>query len=369
MSVATNGVVTKGIAILIENLFEDSEFQIPYTALQRAGAKVTLLGSRMNDEYHGKQGKVSVKPDATATEVRSEDFDAILIPGGIAPDRIRCNPNALRLIMDGMGQGKTIGAVGQGLQVAIETDQIRSKRVTGFRSIRKDIQNAGAIYVDDAVVIDGNLITSRQPSDLPLFTAAILALLGLSIEGTTLPDTSDVNFEWWQLGAEWGGSSREEIIAALNTAYAGERYTLEAFKGYSERAANDELGLILKEVVLTKQSHVELLEARLQDFNEQVSWQATVSDAYANLQNWLQSVTSESDDLALLRRALGDIQTGVVDAFNFTSQVSDPKSARIFDQVEANLAQHEERLSDFYRAHYATHIQPPTPTSLSLTRG
>lgn len=359
---SVNGTGKKRIAILLENQFEDSEFQIPYTALQSAGAKVIVLGSRMNDEYRGKRGKVSVKPDATATEVRSEDFDAIVIPGGNAPDRIRANPNAVRLIMNAMAQEKTIAAVCHGPQVLIEADQLRGKRATGFRSIRKDIQNAGATYVDEAVVVDGNLITSRQPSDLPMFATTLLFNLNLNIEGTVFPELGDRNFAWWKLGEEWGGSSRMDILAALNTAIIGERYTVAIFEQYSEQVSNAETQLVLNEIVGTKRSHVQLLEERLHAFNEQVSWQAAGTDAFAALQRWLQSNASEQD---ILRRALGDIQTGVVDAYQLSIKLTDPTTVDILDRIESDLQRHEERLSDLYRARFGAQVAPPTPTTIA----
>lgn len=356
----------KRVAILIESQFEDSEFQIPYRALQQAGATTTVLGSRMNDEYQGKRGKASVKPDATATEVRSEDFDAILIPGGRAPDKIRTNPNAARLVIDAMAQGKLVAAVCHGPQVLIEADQLRGKQVTGYHSIRKDLQNAGATYINEPVVVDGNLITARRPGDLPIFTTMILSRLGLMIAGTTLPDISDRTFEWWQLAKDWGGSSREDIINAFNTAIMGERYTLEAFKQYSHRTSDEELRLVLLEVSTTKQRHVELLEARLyKAFSEQVTWQAVGSEAYAALQSWLQS---SSDDMSILRRALGDIQTGIVDTHGLAGQLTDPLTVAIFDEIGNNLMRHEQRLADLYRARWGEDVQPPMPTTFAAVR-
>jgi protease I len=352
----------KRVAILVENLFEDSEFQIPYTALQRADAEVVVLGSRMNDEYSGKQGKVTIKPDATATEVRSEDFEAIVIPGGVAPDRIRANPNAVRLVMNAMAQEKMVAAVCHGPQVLIEADQLRGRRATGFSSIRKDIQNAGATYEDEAVVVDGNLITSRQPSDLAAFATTILINLGLNIEGTVFPELSDRTFAWWKLAEEWGGSSRLDILAALNTAIIGERYTLATFEKYVQQINSTESQVVLNEVVTTKRQNIQLLEQRLSDFNEQVTWQAAGSEAFATLQSWLQSSTTEKE---ILRRALGDVQTGVVDAYHLSIQLTDPATVGILSQIEENLHRHEERLGDLYRSHFDGTIEPPTPTTLT----
>ncbi|MBD0325484.1 MAG: type 1 glutamine amidotransferase, partial [Pyrinomonadaceae bacterium] len=132
----------KRVAILVEKNFEDSEFQIPYNALQAAGAEVTVLGSRMNEEYAGKQGKVSIKPDGTTTEARAEDFDAVVIPGGTAPDTMRTNMKTVRFVQQAVEQNKLVAAVCHGPQLLIEGDLLRGRRATGFRAIRKDMQNA-----------------------------------------------------------------------------------------------------------------------------------------------------------------------------------------------------------------------------------
>lgn len=356
-----NGANQTRVAILLEGGFEDSEFQIPYQALKKAGANVIILGSRMNDEYKGKLGKVTAKPDATATEVRSEDFDAIIIPGGGAPDKIRANPNAVRLVMDAMAQGEIVAAVCHGPQVLIEADQLRGKQATGFRAIRKDMQNAGATYIDEPVVVNGNLITARQPGDLPLFTTTILSRLQLKLDDTVLPETSDRTFEWWTLAEAWGGSSRLDIVNALNTAMVGERYTLEAFKQYTQKISDPELGVLLAAVITSKERHVQLLEKRLQAFNEQVSWQAIGSEAFASLQSWLQS----SEEMEIVRRALGDLQTGVVDSYHLCGQLTDPLSIEIFAEIESTLSEHERRFGDFYRARLGEKVQSPMPTTLA----
>lgn len=356
--VSTNQASSQRVAILMENQFEDFLFQIPYTALQKAGAMVTAIGSRMNEQYQGKRGKVSHKPDATATEMRASDFEAILIPVG----GIRANPFAVSLVTEAMAQKKVVVAIGYGLEVLIEADQLQGKQVTGLRSMRKEIENAGATYIDSPAIVDDNLMTARRPSDLPILMNTLLKRLGLPIEGMNLPEESHRSFEWWVLGEAWGGSSRREIINALNTAIIGERYTLEAFKQYSYRAAHEELRLLLQEISTTKQQHVQLLEARLYDaFNEQVTWQAVGSEAYAALHSWLQS----SDELSILRRALGDIQTGVIDTYHLCNQLTDPLTVEILEKIERDLARYEQRLAEIYRARCGEKIRPPMPTTIA----
>jgi protease I len=351
--------VLKKVAILIENQFEDLEFQIPLNALQSAGAKVLVLGSRMNEPYQSYRGKVVVSPDATATEVSADDFDALVIPGG----SIRTNPNVVHLVTNAIAQGKLIAAIGSGPQVLIETDQLKDKQITGSRAIRKDIENAGAVYLDAPTVVDGHLITARRPGDLPIFSTTLLRLLGLTIEGTHLPDTTNHAHEWWELGEDWGGSSRQDIIQALNTAIVGERYTCEAFRQYSYRVSDEQLRQLLQEISNLKQQHIQKLEERLhKTFHEQVSWQAVGSEAYAALRGWLQS----SDDIAILRRSLGDMQTGVIDTYRLCNQLTDPLTVDILDRVEQDLAKYEQRLAALYRDRVAgAEVKPPIPTTVA----
>lgn len=351
----------KKVAILIENHFEDSEFQIPFKALKDAGAEVSVLGSRMNEKYTGKNMKVSVEADATTTETRAEDFDAVVIPGGMAPDRMRTNMKTVRFVQDAVRQGKLVAAVCHGPQVLIEGDLLRGKRATGFRAIRKDMQNAGAQYENKAVVSDSNLVTSRRPSDLPIFTTTILRRLGLSIKGIELPDEESTTAEWWQLAEAWGGQGKAEIVDGINTAIRGERYALTAFEKYEEKATDAETKSFFGEVVAAKAGHVQSLESRLASLGGELNFQAAGSGAWATLKSWLQG----SDDTGLLRRAMGDLQTGVVDAFNLTNQFTDPLTAALFDQIEIDLATHEQRAADLYHARLGAGgaAEPAAPTT------
>ena len=336
----------KRVAILIEQHVEDSEFQIPYNALKEAGAEVTVLGSRVNETYQGKNLKVSQKADRTTTDSLAEEFDAVVIPGGMAPDKMRTNMKTVRFVQDAVEQGKLVAAVCHGPQVLIEGELLRGKRATGFRAIRKDMENAGAAYENAGLVVDGNLVTSRRPADLPVFAAAILKRLGLEIKGKTLFDENDSSADWWQLAEGWGGSSKAEIADALNTAIRGERYGLTAFEHYADKAADAELKSLFTEVCESKRRHIASLEARLAALGEKEGLQAAGSGAWATLKSWLQS----NGELALLQRAMGDLQTGVVDAFNLTTQLTDPVTTAVFDEIEVAIAKQEQRVADLYHA-------------------
>lgn len=353
---------TKKVAILIEQHVEDSEFLVPYNALKEAGAEVTVLGSRMNEKYQGKQMKLSMEADRTTTDALAAEFDAVYIPGGVAPDKMRTNMKTVRFVQDAVEGGKLVAAVCHGPQVLIEGELLQGKRATGFRAIRKDMQNAGANYEDAPLVRDGNLFTSRRPGDVPVLTAAILRHLGLekNIKNVGLPEETDVTADWWKLAEGWGGSTKAEIVDGINTAIRGERYALTAFEHYAEKATAPDLLAACKEICANKTRHIATLEARLAMLGEKESFQAAGSGAWATLKSWLQS----SDDVALMRRAIGDLQTGVVDAFNLTNQFTDPTTAQIFDDISVDIARDEQRIADLYHARTgAQNTDAATPTT------
>lgn len=364
----TNGQTSnkKQVAILIEQGVEDSEFQIPYNALKKAGAEVVVLGSRMNETYKGKEGKLSIKADATTTESIAADFDAVIIPGGMAPDKMRTNMKTVRFVQEAFASGVLVASICHGPQVLIEGDLLKGVRATGFRAIRKDMQNAGAEFVDQPLVIDDNLISARRLGDLPIFTTAILTQLGLSVADTTLPDISDPDAGWWKLGEEWGGSSKSEIVSAINTAIAGERYGFETFEHYAANAPEESTRELFQEIRANKARHIQIFESRLSVLGETPSLQANASGAFATLKSFFQ--TSQRD-LDVLRRALGDLQTGVVDTYNLRNKLTDPATVAIFDAMEVTLAQDEQRIANLYKDRLVGAPEAPNPTSKPAVSG
>lgn len=167
----------KRIAMLVEKDFEDAELVEPMRALQDSGARVIIVGSSSKETYKGKKGTVVVTAETTADEVMAEDFDAIVVPGGYAPDKMRMHQPMIDLVRKAYEQGKVIAAVCHGPQLLISADIVRGRRVTSWPSIEVDLRNAGAEWVDAPVVQDGNLITSRKPADLPRFNKTIIQAL------------------------------------------------------------------------------------------------------------------------------------------------------------------------------------------------
>jgi protease I len=166
----------KRVALLVEQEFEDSELAGPLEALRRAGASVTLVGPTAGAEFRGRHGHV-VTSDLAAGRTSMNAFDALVIPGGHAPDRMRMRHAMVDLARDAMAGGKPVAAICHGPQLLISAGVLRGRTLTCWPSIAIDVKNAGGLYVDKPVVEDGNLITSRKPDDVPYFVDAIVRAL------------------------------------------------------------------------------------------------------------------------------------------------------------------------------------------------
>jgi len=162
----------KRVAVLVENLYQDLEVWYPVLRMREAGAEVTIVGPAART-YSSKHG-YEVRADKSAEEVDAAGFDAIIIPGGYAPDRMRLHKPMVDLVREMFLQGKVVAAICHGGWMLASADILRGRRVTGYIAIKDDLVNAGASYEDSEVVRDGNLVTSRKPEDLPAFCRTIL---------------------------------------------------------------------------------------------------------------------------------------------------------------------------------------------------
>lgn len=168
------------VLIMATNRFEESELFGPREILMGKGARVSLA-SPTRDEIMAtvfdEPGK-HIAPDLTIDEVHVDDYDALLLPGGVGnPDQLRMNERAVQLIRDFAGAGKPVAAICHGPWLLVEADLLRGQRATSWKSIRTDLRNAGATVVDEPAVADGNIITSRMPDDVPAFTEALIAAI------------------------------------------------------------------------------------------------------------------------------------------------------------------------------------------------
>ena len=168
----------KRVAVLVADLYQELEFWYPYYRLIEEGAQVVAVGPEAR-EYKSKLG-YPAKADLSAKEVRAEGFDAVVIPGGYAPDYMRRSPELVAFVREMAESGKVVAAICHGGWMLCSARVVRGKRVTSFYAIRDDLANAGATWVDKPVVRDGNLITSRVPSDLPAFLREIISALATS---------------------------------------------------------------------------------------------------------------------------------------------------------------------------------------------
>ncbi|MDI3502927.1 MAG: protease [Archaeoglobi archaeon] len=166
----------KKVGIFAESYYEDLELWYPLIRLKEEGAEITVIGTGSAEEYTGKHG-IPVKVDTTADKVSADDFDALIIPGGWAPDRLRRYESVLKLVKDAYDKGKVIAAICHGPWVMISAKIIKGHTATGVVAIKDDLINAGANYVDQEVVVDGKLITSRTPDDLPAFAREIIRVM------------------------------------------------------------------------------------------------------------------------------------------------------------------------------------------------
>ncbi len=167
----------KTIAVLVEQKYEELELWYPVLRFREAGATVRLVGPEAGKTYPSKLG-YPAKAEVAAADVSAAQFDAIIIPGGWCPDYLRRSPAILKLVRDAHAQGKVLAAICHGPWVLCSTDALRGgRKATGFFAIKDDMVNAGAMWVDAEVVVDGQIVTSRTPEDLPAFVKAIQSRL------------------------------------------------------------------------------------------------------------------------------------------------------------------------------------------------
>jgi protease I len=168
------------VAILTEEGFEEAELTKPMAALEEAGAKVHVISSKSGKikSWDEKDWGKKIEVDKTIADAHAESYDALVLPGGVInPDKLRLNKEAVAFVKAFMESGKPVAAICHGPQTLIETGLLKGRRMTSFPSLKTDLENAGATWVDEEVVQDGNLITSRKPADIPAFNKKLIESL------------------------------------------------------------------------------------------------------------------------------------------------------------------------------------------------
>ena len=165
------------VACVLANGFEDSEFKQPYDALREAGHDVTIVGLEAGTELRGDKGRETATVERSFSDVRPADFDALLIPGGFSPDRLRAHQAPIDFTRAFFDAGKPVLAICHGPQLLIAAGVYKDRRMTAWKTIQADLRLLGADVVDEEVVVDRNLVTSRQPADIPAFIREGLKVL------------------------------------------------------------------------------------------------------------------------------------------------------------------------------------------------
>jgi len=226
----------KRIAILIGPQFHDDEATAPRTYLQQQGAKVELVGLDRST-LAGKYGRITLTPDRAIGEIKVDDYDGLIIPGGGAPERIRVHDGALEFVKSFWATGRPVGAICHGAQVLISAEVLAGVTLTCYIGIRDDVRLAGAHYVDQEVCIDGQLVSSRKPEDLPAFNKAFADL----ISGV--------------------GAADEDLdaLSALQVAISREKGAQEFYQGMAGIVATEALRNKFNYLAVTEQGHFDQL--------------------------------------------------------------------------------------------------------------
>ncbi|MHC5542063.1 type 1 glutamine amidotransferase domain-containing protein [Singulisphaera rosea] len=166
----------KHAAVLVEKLYEDLELWYPVYRLREAGCDVKIVGPKAGETYKSKH-EYPTKADVAAADVKASDFDIVIVPGGYSPDHMRRHKAMVDLVTEAARLGKVVAAICHGPWMLCSAKCLKGRKVTGFYAIRDDVENAGGVWEDAAVVRDGNLVTSRTPDDLPDFMRGIFEAL------------------------------------------------------------------------------------------------------------------------------------------------------------------------------------------------
>ncbi len=169
--------MARKVAILLGQDFEDSEFKVPYDRLKAEGFEVDIIGREAGEELRGKKGKVTVKATRSIADTRPREYDALVIPGGYSPDKLRADERFVRVVREFDALKKPLAAVCHGPQLLITAGLVKGRTLTAWTTIQEDLRQIGANVKDEPVVEDGLWITSRKPEDLQQFADALIAAL------------------------------------------------------------------------------------------------------------------------------------------------------------------------------------------------
>lgn len=165
------------VAFLLADQFEDSEMQVPYDEVKKAGHQADIIGLEKGREVKGKQGKASYTIEKAIADASAQDYDAVVIPGGSSPENLRLDSRVLKFVAEADASGKPIAAICHGPQILASADLLKGRTITAYPPLQDDMVNAGAAFKDEEVIVDRNFITSRTPKDEPAFVRELLKAL------------------------------------------------------------------------------------------------------------------------------------------------------------------------------------------------
>lgn len=165
------------VAFLLADQFEDSEMQVPYEEVKKAGHQADIIGLKQGQEVKGKEGKVTYTIDKSIADVSIQDYDAVVIPGGSSPENLRLDSHILKFVTEADKAGKPIASICHGPQILASANLLKGRTITSYPPLQDDMVNAGAQFKDEEVIVDRNFITSRTPKDEPAFVRELLKVL------------------------------------------------------------------------------------------------------------------------------------------------------------------------------------------------
>jgi protease I len=169
--------MAKKVAVLLGEGFEDSELKVPFDRLKAEGLEVDIIGREAGEELRGKRGKVTINATRSIADARPQDYDALVIPGGYSPDKLRADERFVRFVKEFDATKKPLAAVCHGPQLLITAGLVKGRTLTAWSTIQEDLRQIGARVKDEPVVKDGSWITSRKPDDLSQFSDALISAL------------------------------------------------------------------------------------------------------------------------------------------------------------------------------------------------
>lgn len=169
--------MAKKVAVLLGEGFEDSEFKVPYDRLKEEGFEVDVIGREAGEEVRGKRGRVTFKATRSIADAQPRDYDALVLPGGYSPDKLRADERFVRFVKEFDATKRPLAAVCHGPQLLITAGLVKGRTLTAWSTIQEDLRQIGARVKDEPVVKDGNWITSRKPDDLQQFSDALIQAL------------------------------------------------------------------------------------------------------------------------------------------------------------------------------------------------